>query len=545
MKSTQWRQQGKSPFDLVEEATHLLRTAPVAALAAYYLGAIPFVLGFLYFWAAMSRSPFASQYLASGSLGLSVLFLWMKFWQVIFARSLRAQLAAEPPPALSVRRCSRIIWTQTILQPLGLLLIPLALLPVIPFAWVYGFFQNTTALAEDYSLYRLAKNSWQQAALWPRQNILALIITFAFGFFVFLNWVLVSYLLPYLAKLLFGVSSIFTESPNSVLNTTFFAGMIALTYLCMDPILKTIYVLRCFYGESLQSGEDLKSELKSSARRPQALALLIAVCFLLAGVTTLKSAETAVAPSQVDPADLNQAINRTIRETKYTWRMPREMAVDAQANEGIFARFFDRIGTMLRDWAHIIRVWWDDLMKKLFPPQHNEYSPSHASSGYGWIMTQQIFLYSLVAVVLAALAVLLYRVWQGRQKSISVTAEAIQPVPDIADENVRADQLPEDGWMRLGRELLERGEFRPALRAFYLASLAHLAANNLIRIARFKSNREYESELRRRGHSLPDLLAIFNDNLTTLERIWYGTHAADRALVDQFAANVEKIKLAG
>jgi Domain of unknown function (DUF4129) len=99
--------------------------------------------------------------------------------------------------------------------------------------------------------------------------------------------------------------------------------------------------------------------------------------------------------------------------------------------------------------------------------------------------------------------------------------------------------------MRLARELLERGEFRLALRAFYLASLAHLAAKNLIRIARFKSNREYERELRRRAHSFPDLLSIFGDNLSTLERIWYGTHAADRDLVDRFAANVEKIKGAG
>ena len=49
----------RGPFDLLEEATHLLRTAPAATLAVYYLGAVPFVLGLLYFWADMSRSPFA------------------------------------------------------------------------------------------------------------------------------------------------------------------------------------------------------------------------------------------------------------------------------------------------------------------------------------------------------------------------------------------------------------------------------------------------------------------------------------------------------
>ena len=105
-------------------------------------------------------------------------------------------------------------------------------------------------------------------------------------------------------------------------------------------------------------------------------------------------------------------------------------------------------------------------------------------------------------------------------------------MPDIQDENVGADQLPGDGWMKLARELLERGELRLALRAFYLASLAHLAARNLISIARFKSNREYERELRRRGHSFPDLLAVFGDNLASFERIWYGLHEANRELVE-------------
>ncbi len=549
MKATQRRRQGKGAFDLIEEATHLLRTAPVAALAAYYLGAVPFVLAFLYFWADMSRSPFASQHLAAATLGLTLLFVWMKFWQVIFARNLRAHLVAEPPPAITFQRRLRILATQAGVQPFGLFLIPLVLLPVIPFAWVYGFFQNATVLADGDTTRQLAKKSWQQATLWPRQNVQSVVLIFGFGFFVFLNWVAAGYLLPQLAKMLFGVSSVFTESPYSVFNTTFFMGMISLTYLCVDPILKAAYVLRCFYGESLQSGEDLRAELKSFSLPAQKLTLLLTVLFLLAGNGATKAAETAtapaIAPAPVTSTGLNQAINRTIQERKYTWRMPREMVVDDKAKAGAFARFFDQIGTMLRDWSHAIADWWDSLIKKLFPHHPIQQATSNSSTGYGWILSLQLFLYCLVAVAVAALGIFIYRVWRGRQKPVAVPSEAIQPVPDLADENVRADQLPEDGWIRLGREMLERGEFRLALRAFYLASLAHLAAKNLIRIARFKSNREYERELRRRAHAFPDLISIFDDNLSTLERIWYGTHHADRGLVDQFAANVEKIKTAG
>ena len=117
-------------------------------------------------------------------------------------------------------------------------------------------------------------------------------------------------------------------------------------------------------------------------------------------------------------------------------------------------------------------------------------------------------------------------------------------ISSLRDENVGAEQLPEDGWTKLARELLERGELRLALRALYFASLAHLAARNLISIARFKSNRDYERELRRRGHSSPDLLSVFGDNLGSFERSWYGLHEVNRELVDQFAANVERMKAA-
>jgi len=75
--------------------------------------------------------------------------------------------------------------------------------------------------------------------------------------------------------------------------------------------------------------------------------------------------------------------------------------------------------------------------------------------------------------------------------------------------------------------------------------LSYLAARNLIRFARFKSNRDYERELRRRGHSFPDLLSVFGDNLVSFERIWYGLHEVNRELVDRFVANVERMKAAG
>jgi hypothetical protein len=540
------RQQGKSALDLIEEAVQLLRTAPAGTLAVYYLGVAPFVLGLLFFWADMGRSPFARQHLADASLGMALLFFWMKFWQSVFALQLRAQIAARPAPIVQFRRGARILLAQMILQPAGLLMIPLSLVPVFPFAWVYAFFQNATVMADGQTrVPALLGKCRRQAALWPMQNSIALSVLLAFAFCVFLNWAMMGLVLPQLCKMLFGIQSVFTKSPWSMMNSTFFAVMFGLTYLCVDPILKAFYVLRCFYGESLQSGEDLKSELARYAApvRNVAALLLLSAIFLFAPARAADITAPANPPNaaQLAPSDLDRAINQTIHERKFTWRMPRENIDDSDANEGVIGKFFDKIGVMLRSWARSTLEWLNKWLNKLFPGRNP--ASSNSDSNLDWGSAVRLLLWFLVAATVFALCILVYRVWQNRQKPrLAVTAEMVLPVIDIADENVGADQLPEDRWTQLARELLGRGELRLAMRAFYLASLAHLASRNLISIARFKSNREYERELRRRGHSLPELLSTFSSNLSVFEGIWYGTHEVSSDLVSQFAAKVERIR---
>jgi hypothetical protein len=319
---------------------------------------------------------------------------------------------------------------------------------------------------------------------------------------------------------------------------------LGLTYLSLDPIVKAVYVLRCFYGESLKSGHDLKADLKQFSLQPVVIALVIALG--LASATCLQGAETpqppAAPPTSVSPPDLDRAINGVIQQDKYTWRLPREKVVEELKNteQGPFGRFVERTGKWFKERARAFGEWLGDVLEKLF--RRRRTAPA-SGSGLSWIMVQKFLLYVLAFAVGVAIFLLLYRVWRNKYRPpVVLESEAIQPVPDVADENVSAEQLPEDGWTKLARELLERGEFRLALRAFYLASLAHLAARNLISLARFKSNRDYERELQRRGHSFPNLHSLFGDNILVFDRTWYGRHEATLDSVQQFAANVDKIK---
>lgn len=582
MTRAERQRRARNALELIEEAVHLLRTAPVGALATYFVGTLPFVLGLLFFWADMSESAFASRHAVDAALGVAALFLWMKFWQAIFAQQLHARMAGRPAPPLDFARCRRVFISQALLQPTGLFLLPLASVPVLPLPWVYAFYQNVTVLDDGSApnTRGVIAKAGRHAGLWPRQNWLLLTIMSGFGLFVFLDIVSAGYMLPQLLKMLLGIESVFSMSGTSLLNSTFFAIAAGLAYLCVDPVLKAIYALRCFYGESLTTGEDLKAEVAGfAAARGMAIAAGIVMAVGLLGgeiqktsnieipmfdVISLATTASAPDPSKtpiersapvssaspqqpesVSPPDLDHALDHVIHERKYAWRMPREKDAESDSGkEGIIQRFLDGVWNKLEEWAKGFFNWLGRVLRKLFNGGGGSFLPN--SSGYGWIMLLEILLYGLAIVAACVLVYLIFRAIQNRERSGSIVAAVpIRPAPDLTSEDVGAEQLPEDGWVTLAREFLARGEFRLAVRAFYLSSLAHLAERNLISLARFKSNRDYERELRRRGHSFAELPALFGENVSIFDGIWYGMHEVNADLVTQFAARVERIKGTG
>ncbi len=257
------RQPGIGLFELIEQAVHLLRSAPLRLLAPYAVGTLPFLLAFLYFWADMSRGAFAREHAAAGAAGLGLLFLWMKCWQALFAAALRARVAGRAAEPWTARRAGRLALTQMALQPSGLFVVPLALVTIFPFVWVYSFYQNLTAAGgEPGGLGETCKTAALQAGLRLGQNLLLLAVLFLFAFLVWLNTMVAMAALPGLLKTLLGVDTAFTQAGRfSVLNTTYLACSFALAYLFVDPLIKTVFVLRCFYGQSVRSGDDLKAEL--------------------------------------------------------------------------------------------------------------------------------------------------------------------------------------------------------------------------------------------------------------------------------------------
>ena len=526
----------KSAILILEEAVHLLRKAPLLLLSGYYIGTLPFILGLFYFWADMSRSADAKSYHAVASLGIALLYIWMKCWHVVFAARVKMSISGQPVPRWSLHRMLTLVTTQTLIHATAFFILPLAALVAIPFGWCYAFYQNITAeaITELDDLKTLCQKAWFQAKLWPRQNHMLLAIIFIFGVVVFLNLAGAIYILPHLLKKYIGVESMFTLSGSHVINTTFWVVTIGISYLCMNPLVKTVYALRCFYGAALKSGDDLKTELKGlmPGRTGVAIGLFVVALFAGSPIPSI-----AIETHFASPEALDRSIDEVMERREFTWRMPRELiAEDEKTPKGpiasVVAWIIDKLGKGIK----AVINWVDKLMDWLIGllPAGDRRT---ASSNANWITSVRVAVFVLLIGILCALVYILWRSWMRRRNAqAEIVAAAVESTPNLENDDTAADDLPVNRWLELARELTEKGSWRLAIRAFYLATLANLAENELITIEKFKSNREYENELHRRAHQKEALLKAFSKSREVFERVWYGMYEINRPDLDHYAA---------
>ena len=590
------RLQEKNPIEIVEEAFHLLRLSPISSIGCYYIGSLPFILGVLYFWADMSKGAYAYKHCSEGALFVSILFIWMKCWQSVFTHRLKMQISGTAPAPVTIKNIMHLITTQTIIQPSGMFIIPAATIFAFPFCWVYAFYQNVSVYGFDNTkeTKSIIKSSWEQAALWPKQNhiLIWILCPFLFLFVGFLVIVFIPVIgalsmqlsqvmayiwggiftllimilsplslivavnlgitiaiIPELIRIFFGTETVFTLSNIHVVNTTFFACIYGGTYLCLDPVMKTCYVLRCFYGESVKTGADLKVKLRefSSKRKKMLITTILLLVIFLPQISSADESKpvynSETAPKYVSSEQLDQSINDVMKKNKYTWRIPREKPSKQDDEKMGFLESFTRnvmktITKWMKATARGIGKFFEWLVKKLSP----EMKPLSHKPGINWIKSVQFLTYILLVVIVSILVIMIIRIWMQRRRSLKeIKSEPVYGMPDLEDEETQADELPVDGWLEMAGELFEKGDLRLGLRAYFLAILAFLAKQELISIAKYKSNLDYKKELQLHENELSDLMKMFSQNLSIFERIWYGMHEITTDIVDQFRNNYKGI----
>jgi len=517
-------------IEILEESIQLLRAAPSAAIAAYLIGAVPFFVGLLFFWSDMSRNPFAAERLPAESLALTALFIWKSVWQAVFAARLYGfQSMAAPRPL----KLTRLVAIQCTLQPLSLLAILVSGLVVLPFAWTVAFFRNAglfAALGEP----EVIATARRQAGLWTRQNWLLLSLICLAGLLLFINVLIVIVLLPQIGRSLLGIENEFARLGLRLLNSTTIAVAGCAMWIVIDPLLDAAYVVRCFHGESLATGEDLRVVLKRTLGAA-ALALVLCVAAPHARGQTPATPEAPNVHTRIDSQRLDQTISEVIRRREFAWRAPRPAGPEPQGRWVGWARTaLDTVAKGIAWLVEKVQSWFrPDPDKNSWEKPATERPPIEV-----WI--------SLVALALVAAGVATF-VAGRRKKAIRAQPVKLAAAPiNVADESVTADLMSESSWMQLAEELLAKGECRLALRALYLAGLNYLSERDLVSVRRWKSGRDYRRELERRSraHALADanLTPAFARNLYLFERGWYGRHAVDRADVEAFAQGWEEIR---
>lgn len=542
---------GSPALDRLEDAVHLLRATPARDHLVWLLGSGSFALGLLYFWTDQSRSITAGDRLPMSALGLALLFLGARLSQAIFSERLHARLsgATASPAGPGVRAMRRMMVSLIAWQAPALALLPFALLLVFPFPSFLAFQQGLIATA-----HRSEGSPWRNLSLACRQavhgaqqtsretSLLALV-----WLVLLVNTGVLLYTLPQLAKLLLGVESAFTLNPLAALNTTFLASVFVIATLLADPLVKAVAVLRDFELESQTTGADLLAGLRRiPLTSTLGLLLLLTATGFPARAATPELSQEPSRPHgiPVKPADLNRAITEVLERPQFTWRESRPETVEVEgAGDRSFwkrwlaamSRFAQDLGRRLESPIKAITDWIGRLLGNKTPPAAAPVKLDFS----GFV---EFLMWFLMAGGAAVLAVVGIRLWQQRRTPDIASMLPVASPPDLEAGDVPADQLPEDGWLALSRDLAGRGEHRLALRALYLACLSGLAAQDRLRLGRARSNRDYELEVRRRTRDHPQVGETFSEIVRVFERSWYGGRPVTPARYQDVAAAVERLR---
>ena len=519
---------------LLEDATHLLRRTSLETLLCHWIGSVPLALALLIFWNNLTHPPMSDLACAAESLAVALLLIWMSCWRSVFAGRLLRALSGAAETTWNSRRVWRLVSSQTFLAATKLLMLPISLVAVFPFATTVEFYRYAAVLTGSEDLEPLEAIAEARHLVrgdrfqcWLLQALLVLL-----SVITALNVAVTFIILPQLVKMLTGFESAFTRSGSSFFeNRLFLLFVLGATWLVFDPFVQAVYCLRCFQAESIETGEDLRAGLRL-IRSGMAKGAAAAVVLLLAVLPVV-----AQAAGSVTPRELEQAVRQTLQSPEYNWRIPPPATAASDTPWIILAtdRAIAALDSAVKWLGHAI----DRLLRWIFgglnlnPVAGGGQAPAAALHWSVWV---------LIGLALALTGWAVWRAIKQRSKQAKDAARPATVSVRLDDEDLTADRLPEAGWLEMAERCLSDGNLRLALRAFYLANLAWLGRHEFLTIDPGRTDREFEMELRRTARHAPEAQTLFSANVRSFERVWYGLHEVLEGGPQEFGARAEEMK---
>jgi hypothetical protein len=149
--------------------------------------------------------------------------------------------------------------------------------------------------------------------------------------------------------------------------------------------------------------------------------------------------------------------------------------------------------------------------------------------------------WAVILALLAVLAYLLVRAWRRRRED-ELHPAAAAGEPDPADERRRVEALPSavkrGDLLGAAQECYQAGRYGEAIVYLFSHQLVQLDKNQLIRLAKGKTNRQYVREL---GRRLP-IRQLLEQTMVAFEDVFFGNHAIDRGRFETVWSRVDEFE---
>jgi hypothetical protein len=542
---------------LIEEAIQLLRAAPATVYALYCVGTIPFMLDLFSFGAEMSYSRNARDNCAGSALALALTYCWMKGLQAFCCRELVRVYTGNVQRWWKPGRMLAIWARQITFQPLGLLIQPLAWLLVFPVTYVSVFFQNLSVLGG--ADWKDLRKSWEFAHLRPKQSYAVYGLLSLLALIVFIDVYAVVFSIPFLLKLLFGIESFLTRNYTWAFSPVLLLAIAAVAYFLLDLLAKAIEVIRCCDGESLTTGRDLLRRLQQQQSKrgvptlpllaPSALPLRL-ICAALLTLVPLGASGSSLetSGSQNKPRNqpltqlaLDRQIEGVLQNPEFRWR--ERAGPNGASQTGKQESLLDRWMASVRSMLVSFGSWLGRMLQSLLKPFDFK-SPVAQPARPEAALSSGLFNalgYLLWAAFAGTSILFVIRILNIKGTTLPLSVDP-SPKPDLAEEEIEANQLPDNEWYTLACKKMAAGEFRQAQRALFLAILSYLASHCLITVQRWKSNADYEIELVRKAKHPSELPRLFAQSRLAFECCWYGAGTVTSEDFAHYHTIYERIK---
>ncbi len=535
MTQSNYSTKGPNALTIIDQSIFILRDNISTLLWRYYLGTLPFLFGVLLFLIDMTKGAFAASYLLESSLGVALLFFWMKYWHINFCRELRKTISGETE---SKNKLSVTTFINSIaLQSIGLFFIPLSFFTVAGFPFAFAFFQYGLILDENENFRSFLSKCRKNTILWPMQNSMILSILLLAFIFVMINAFTIISMIPIIAIKILGLQSFEYFGSSGSFWVTFILSTLMISWSILDPIIKAIYSLRYYYGMSIKNGMDLIVPIRHNKKRFMAAILFITIISPLFH-NSIIIAKNKTKTSKNEIAKFEGIVDNVIKQPIYAWRLPTKIKEKKELGKTdsiikkivkSISKYSKKIFKKIKSIFSKIKEW----LEKLAPKKKDKLQ--RKKSNINWIGTvNRLFLGLLIILLVGAIvwAVILYLRDKNSKKTFEKKVQPIKNV-DLEDNNTTALDLPSDQWLQLVMECLEKGELRLAIRAAYLSVLASLGERHLLTLEKHRSNREYISEISIKGRKFTNLISNFTSITKIFEMVWYGNREVQKTLIDQ------------